>query len=112
MATAHNAERASKSADLKVVKMELSEEDIRNAALDRLREIQRECEKTLPASTVFLSDIAEIVGVSASVHVQNRAKAIGVKTYMKRKGDRHNKPALCVSEEDAGKLIRSYYENA
>lgn len=110
MAVSHNAERTAKSADLKVVKMDLSEDDINNSALDRLREVQKKCESVLPASTVFLADIADILGVPAPVDVRRRASRLGLQTYTKRRGGRYNKPALCVSEEDAEKIIRSYYD--
>lgn len=111
MAASHNAERVAKSADLKVVKMSLTEDDIQNAALDRLREIQRECEKAIPDNTVFLMDVIEMIGVSTPACVHRRAEKLGVKTYMKRRGGKFNKFSVCVSEEDAERIIRSFYES-
>lgn len=111
MAASHNALRAAKSANIKIVKMALTEEDIESASLDRLREVQRECEMALPKNTVFLIDIADIIGITNSTHIQSRAKKLGIKMHSRRRGGQHNKPALCVSEEDAEKIIRSYYES-
>lgn len=111
MASARNEERITKSEGVKIVKMKLSEDDIRNAAVDRLREIQRELESALPASIVFLTDMADMMGFANTTPIQRRAKNMKISIYTKRQSGSKNKASLCVSEEDAEKIMRSLYEN-
>jgi hypothetical protein len=110
MATAHNEDRVTESASVKVVKMPFSEEDLRAARLARLEEIKAECEKSIPVNTVFLYDIANIIGLATTAKIKGRANKLKIKTYTRHTGDSFNKLAQCVSEEDAERIIKSYYE--
>ena len=109
MGGAHNEERTSKSASVKIVNMGFSDGDLDAARVERLREIQRECLKAIPERTVFLAEIAAIVGLSEANKLRRWGDKAGVKYYYKVNQTTNHKKALCVSEEDAEKIIRLYH---
>ena len=111
MGGTHSPGGTAKSASVKVVKMNFSEDDLRSAQLARLAEIRAECERNIPDNLVHLCDLAQMLGLSETNKVTRRAKKLKIKTYLTRRGDSNNKHALCVTEADAEKIIRSYYEN-
>ena len=108
MGGTHSPGGTAKSASVKVVKLNVSEDDLRAAQLARLAEIQAECERNIPSNLVYLCDITHMIGLSDTNKVTRRAKKLGIKTHIARRGS-DNRFALCVTEEDAAELIRSYY---
>jgi fumarate hydratase class II len=111
VASTHNAERASKSASVKIVKMNFSEDDLNDARLARLKEINDECKNLVPEKTIFLAEIASILGLSDASKIQRWADKVGATIYRKVNNTPNNKKASCVSEEDAEKIIRLYHES-
>ena len=111
MGGTHSQGGTAKSASIKVVKLNVSEDDLKAAQIARLAEIQAECERNIPTNLVHLCDIAQMLGLSETNKVTRRAKKLKIKTYLTRRGDSNNKHALCVTEEDAERIIRSYYES-
>lgn len=107
MASSHNAERISKSEGVKVVKMNFTEEDLRAAKIARLEEIKAECLKA-NGSVVYLTEISQIVMMQTD-SIKNKAKKLGIKIFSRNNPSSKNKPSLCISEEDAEKLMRSIY---
>lgn len=111
MAAAHHADRAAKSEGVKIVKMNFSEKDLYAARIERLAEIKADLDKTLPANLVHLVDVASMLGLSETNKVTRRARKLKIKLYTARRENHpSHKMALCVTEEDAALLIRSYYE--
>ena len=111
MGGSHHAERITKSEGVKVVKMNFSEDDLYKSRISRLTEIKKQIEKTIPENTVFLSDLVDLAGVSETTKISGRARKLNIEIYSKRRGGQHNKPGLCVTESDAEKILRSFYEN-
>lgn len=110
MAAGDHADRTAKSAGVKIVKMNFSEDDLHRARLQRLAEIRDECEKKGPSDAVFLSEISELINLNINTIV-NRAKKLGITLYLKNRGGANNRKSICLSAADAEKIIRSHYEN-
>lgn len=104
-----HAGRTAKSAGVKIVKMNFSDDDLHQARLQRLAEIKSECEKQTPSDVVFLSELSGLLNLNVNT-ISTRSKKLGITLYLKNRGGQNNKKSLCISADDAEKLIRSHYE--
>lgn len=100
--------RTVESGGAEIVKMPFSENDLREAKIARLEEIKKECIKKIE-SIVFLAEISRVVGVQTDT-VKRRAQKLGMNVFSRNNPVSANKISLCVSDEDAEKLVRDFYK--
>jgi hypothetical protein len=101
MASSHHAERTAKSPSIKVLNMNFD-------PIKRLEEINQEYQQNR-GKTVFLKDVARIIGLKTYAAAQ-RARKLNIELSKKNDPDAGNIPALCISETDAERLIKAHYE--
>lgn len=107
MASTHNAERITKSDGAKIVKLDISENDLVAARKQHLANLKKQHEKSM-ADTVPLKDISDTLGTSSHV-IKKLADKYKLPVYKMPRYEYDNRVMLSVNSIDAEKLIQYYY---